>query len=84
MICNCGNKIEQGRLDIGLIICLSCAKRAEPSRRKGVMIWNHKTAPEIQIINTDQFNSYRKFNPYGRQTGRGSGLHRVSRSTSSI
>jgi hypothetical protein len=32
---------------------------------------------EMQVLSPDQFADHRKYNPYGRNTGRGSGVHRV-------
>jgi len=81
----CNNEIESGRLAIGLDVCKSCAFRGVSQVvRKGAMIYSHKTAGEIQIMSSDSFKDYRKYNPYGKNTGRGSGLHRVTKTTSSI
>lgn len=81
----CNNLIEEGRLELGLDICKACAFRGVGQvTRKGAMIYSHKTAGEMQIMSNESFGEYRKYNPYGKNTGRGSGLHRVSRTTSSI
>jgi hypothetical protein len=47
-----------------------------------VMICEGKTAPTIQVLSAEQFANHSKYNPYGRHTGRGSGLHRVTKTTS--
>jgi len=78
----CINLVEEGRQEIGLDVCRACAfKGIGQATRKGVMIYSHKTAGEIQVISKESFGNYRKYNPYGKNTGRGSGLHRVSRTT---
>jgi len=84
MKCNCGNPIEQERLEFKLSTCVRCARSQPQERPRGIMLYGHKTAGEIQIVSQEAFQDYRKYNPCGRYTGRGSGLHRVSRSTASI
>jgi hypothetical protein len=40
------------------------------------MIWSHKTAPTIQVMDADTYkNEWEKYNP---KFGRGSGVHRMS------
>ena len=81
--CTCGVTIPNERVDLGYKRCVSCASKTYV-KPKGVMIWEGKTAPVLQILTTDQFSDHRRLNPYGRNTGRGSGLHRVTKTTSSI
>jgi len=85
IICGCGSTVEQERVEIlNSRICSSCANQTQKNwqKPKGVMIWDGKTAPTIQILSANEFNNHRKYNPYGRNTGRGSGLHRVTKTTS--
>lgn len=42
------------------------------------MVYGHKTAGDCQIVSEDNFKDYRRLNPYGKYTGRGSGVHVVS------
>ena len=58
------------------------APRETERNRFGRMIYGHKTGAEIQILSPEQFANHRKYDPYGRYTGRGSGLHRVTKTTS--
>lgn len=80
-ICNCGNIIPSERIELGYRFCIKCADRSYV-KPKGVMHFDHKTGGTLQILSVDQFNEHRKYNPYGRYTGRGSGLHRVTKTTS--
>ena len=62
-ICSCGNIIEEYRWkELGSTKCSSCAQRLSKykSRRKGIMVWEHKTAPSIQIIDINSFNQYKR------------------------
>ena len=79
MDCICGKTVEPERVAFGLKICKSCAFNgmSEP-RKKGIMIYGHKTAGECQIVSQDNFDDYRRLNPYGKLSGRGSGVHVVS------
>ena len=79
MDCICGKTVEPERVAFGLKVCKSCAFNgmSEP-RKKGIMIYGHKTAGECQIVSQDNFNDYRRLNPYGKLSGRGSGVHVVS------
>ncbi len=84
---NCYCDIENERLAIipNTKVCASCAKQyIKLKPMKGIMIYGHKTAGEMQIVSQENFNDYRRLNPYGRHTGRGSGVHRVSRATEHI
>jgi hypothetical protein len=83
LFCRCGSQIPSERIELGYKICVSCADKSYV-KPKGVMIFGHKTGADIQILTQEQFNEHRRLNPYGRNTGRGSGLHRVTKTTSSI
>lgn len=85
VICGCGGAVEPERVSLlSSRICSSCAQQTQKNwqKPKGVMIYGHKTGAEIQVLTPDQFTNHRKYNPFGRNTGRGSGLHRVTRTTS--
>jgi len=84
---NCWEIIEQERLKILPItrVCAGCAQkyiRLKPV--KGIMVYGHKTTGEMQVVSVENFKDYRRLNPYGRHTGRGSGVHRVSKATEHI
>jgi hypothetical protein len=65
MICKiCCNNIEQERLEVlpSTVFCSSCAHKHNVVKpRKGVMVYGHKTAGEIQIMNADLFEETRKY-----------------------
>ena len=85
IICGCGACVEHERVTLlNSRICSSCAQHSQKNwtKPKGVMIYGHKTGAEIQVLTLEQFANHRKYNPYGRHTGRGSGLHRVTKTTS--
>jgi len=67
-------EVEVERVEIGLEICLDCAKKVP--KVKGYMSFQHKTAPVVQIVH--DWKEYSKYAPHGRNTGRGSGVHRMS------
>lgn len=71
----CCNNVSEARRDAGYNYCRACAEHVPKVR--GVMCYGHKTAGEMQVVSPEQFAEHRKYNPYGRNTGRGSGLHRV-------
>lgn len=82
--CNCcNNEIHPERAKLGYEVCIACASQgvAQPPKAMGVMVYGHKTAGEMQLVTEDQFKDHRKYNPYGRNTGRGSGVHRVMQSS---
>jgi hypothetical protein len=81
---NCHSSIEQERISIlpNTKVCSSCAQQyIKLKPKKGIMIYGHKTAGEMQVVSVENFRDYRRLNPYGRHTGRGSGIHRVSKAT---
>lgn len=79
MKCVCDNDIEPARVKLGLKVCLKCAENGigQTGLRKGIMVFSHKTGGDCQVVSPENFNNYRRHNPYGRNTGRGSGVHRV-------
>jgi len=79
MKCICGTRVERERIEFGFRVCKSCAfnGKSEP-RKKGIMIYGHKTAGECQVVSQENFSDYRRLNPYGKLSGRGSGVHVVS------
>ena len=57
MDCICGKPVEPERVAFGLKVCKSCAFNgmSEP-RKKGIMIYGHKTAGECQIVSQDNLS----------------------------
>ena len=53
---------------------------SEP-RKKGIMVYGHKTGGDCQTVSQENFADYRRLNPYGKLSGRGSGVHVVSPKT---
>jgi len=87
MNCNsCSNIIEFERLEAlpTTKLCIGCAQaHAKNSKTvRGIMCFDGKTGGTIQIVTPEQFTDYRRHAPYGRNTGRGSGIHRVTKTTS--
>jgi hypothetical protein len=86
MICvTCQNVIESERLAIlpDTKVCSCCAQKgiAQKPKSRGVMVFGHKTAGAIQILSQESHQQWKKYNPYGRYTGRGSGVHRMMSSS---
>ena len=76
MNCICGREIEAVRVEYGYSVCSVCAKNGRGQQKyKGAMIFDHKTGGECQIMSGEDFADFRRLNPYGRYTGRGSGVH---------
>jgi hypothetical protein len=52
--------MEQGRADLGLALCLSCAQTRPVTRYRGAMIYGHKTAGAVCLMSPDEFSRYKK------------------------
>lgn len=78
MTCSiCNNTITPTlRVELGYTTCLNCAEQ-QTTKYKGYMSYHHKTAAEVQVVGSEQFNHYRHYQPYGKNTGRGSGVQRM-------
>ena len=74
--------IDEARLSIGMTTCMNCARSVKKYR--GDMNYGHKTGATIMIMNEETFSDYRQYVPYGRYTGRGSGVHAMSRPTAKL
>lgn len=83
---NCSNTIEIERLEVlpETKMCSVCARLNAKNAKtvKGYMSFDHKTGGTLQIVSHEMFKEYRRHAPYGRNTGRGSGIHRVTKTTS--
>ena len=79
----CNNPIEQPRLELSLTTCFACAQRTV-KRYKGDMNYAHKTAPTLMVMSAETFSDYRRYVPYGKYTGRGSGTHAMSRPVTTL
>lgn len=82
----CDSQIEPERLEAlpATKICSRCARNINIPRPHGILCFDGKTGGTLQIVSKDNFTDYRRHNPYGRNTGRGSGIHRVTKTTSSM
>jgi len=56
----CGNSVPVERIELGYRNCVTCST-ASYKKPKGVMIWTHKTNPEIQIMSNDCWESQKKY-----------------------
>jgi hypothetical protein len=62
MNCGCGNLVEEGRREIGLKCCRTCAfSGPDVPRPKGTMIYSHKTSGEIEIHTAESWKEKRKY-----------------------
>lgn len=78
---SCSHTIEPQRLEIlpDTLVCSCCARQGmnQKPNVKGVMVFGHKTGGYIQVISEESHKDWKKYNPYGKYTGRGSGVHRM-------
>lgn len=83
---NCSNFVELERIEFKLTVCKECAHNgvSQPDIMKGYQMYGHKTGDEICIVSKESFADMRRLNPYGKNTGRGSGVHVVSKATAHI
>lgn len=83
LCCICQQPIEPVRIELQLDKCFACAERTV-ARYKGDMNYAHKTAPTLMIMSAAEHANYRRYVPYGKYTGRGSGTHAMSRPVTSL
>ena len=83
---NCRKPIEKERASFKLTVCKQCAHQGidQPDMKKGYQVFGQKTGDEICIVSKESFADMRRLNPYGKNTGRGSGVHVVSKATAHI
>jgi len=74
---HCSKLIETARRNLLLSTCYSCAERTV-KKYKGDMNYQHKTAPTLMVMSSKEHANYRRYVPYGKNTGRGSGTHRMT------
>lgn len=81
--CKCSQPIEPARVELNLRICFKCAEQ-HVQKVKGLTVVTHKTGSTIQVMQADDFKEIKKYIPHGRNTGRGSGVHRMSRPVATL
>lgn len=70
MLCKCGKEVEPARIELlNSDICAECAKRSNPPRVKGLMIYDDKTAPTIQVMSPQVFERLASLPSVGRSAG---------------
>ena len=58
----CGNQVEEFRaVELGSKICGACAQARGTERHKGIMIFDHKTAPYVQIMDAESYKENKKY-----------------------
>jgi hypothetical protein len=74
----CNSTIHEERLKIlpSTHLCTACARRLPVQRKMGAMVFSHKTAPTIQIMDGDFYKS--EWSRYQSKFGMGSGVHKMS------
>ena len=75
--------IETSRSELGLDKCYPCADKFV-TKYKGDMNYQHKTAPSLMIMSQNEHKNYRRYVPYGKYTGRGSGTHKMTTQLTSL
>lgn len=79
----CRKPIEPARVELNLTICFACAEKTV-QKVKGDNIFTHKTGSVIQIMTPEIFSVYRKYVPYSKTSGRGSGVHKMSKPVTTL
>ena len=74
----CRLAVEPARVALGLRRCFKCADKTI-KKVKGDMNYAHKTAPTLMVMSSEEHANYRRYVPYGKYTGRGSGTHKMSK-----
>lgn len=57
MRCHCGVEIPEERVELGLTTCKTHSRAAKPV---GFMVYGHKTAPDIVIVNSNNKEQLRQ------------------------
>lgn len=79
----CGNPIEPGRIELNLTLCFVCADKTV-KRVKGDNIFTHKTGSVLEVMSPETHAEYRRYVPYGKYSGRGSGTHKMSQPVTTL
>lgn len=79
----CNALVDEERAALGLTLCFTCAM-SHVQKYKGDMNYQHKTAPSLMVMSAAEHKNYRRYVPYGKHTGRGSGTHRMTTQLTSL
>lgn len=61
MNCGCGNYIPSERISLGYKTCTTCAQAAYKGKPRGVLVFDHKTAPTLQIMSSETWKTQKKY-----------------------
>ena len=78
---SCGAEVEEERIELlDSMVCSACAKCgiAQPPIEKGVMVYDHKTGGQLQILSESGYELHKQ--AFGR-IGQQSILRRISNDT---
>jgi hypothetical protein len=60
-MCGCGSPVEQARVEYGFKCCASCAHKFGTPKKKGRMVYYHKTGGEIEVMSSQSYNDNKKY-----------------------
>lgn len=59
--CYCGSLIESFRVEeLNSSVCSACAKNIDTPKKMGIMVWDHKTAPTMQVVDAATHQDFTK------------------------
>ena len=61
LVCRCGNIVETERVELGLKNCIECARRLNIQKKKGRMVYFHKTGGQIEVMSAQSYEENKKY-----------------------
>jgi hypothetical protein len=61
VMCGCGNPMPHERLELGFKYCVQCAERINKPKKRGRMVYEHKTGGYIELMSAESYNDNKKY-----------------------
>ena len=61
VMCGCGNPMPRERYELGFKYCVQCAERINKPKKKGRMVYEHKTGGYIELMSAESYKDNKKY-----------------------
>ena len=61
VMCGCGSPMPYERFELGFKYCVKCAEQINRPKKRGRMVYEHKTGGYIEVLSDDSYKSNKKY-----------------------
>ena len=61
VMCGCGSPMPLERKELGFNYCISCADKINKPKKRGRMVYEHKTGGYIEVLSAESYKDNKKY-----------------------